>query len=484
MPTVRPLVALVLGLCLIAVAAIATGQGREPAENRLPAIGDAASASMSIAQERALAVDLIRQIRWQLPLTDDLEVQGYLQTLGERLLGHAEGPDFEYRFFAIDNPAINAFALPGGQLGFNTGLILRARNEHELASVVAHEIAHVTQRHIARQLDLQRSGGLRTAGLILMAILVATQDAEAGSAAAHLGIAASIQDQLSYSREHEREADLIGLELLARAGFDPRGMADFFERLQQAYQYREDPPEYLSTHPLTGNRLTEARTRSRQLRTEAPRESPLFALMQARLLIARAESNDAARRHFLARIDAGANDPASRYGLALTLAEGEEPSAAIALLETLITEHGDLSPYYIGLGRAHVQAQDLERGLAVFSLALQLFPANRAIIQYHAEALRDAGRLDEARRLLNRHRQLIAEEPVLLRTLAQINAELGNRDESRMNMAEYYQLHGQFSLAIRQLDQVIDASDASIHNRSRAVSRRSALIEMRGEGTR
>jgi beta-barrel assembly-enhancing protease len=484
MLTVRPFVALLLGLWLLAVTGTVPGQSREPVGNRLPTIGDAASASMSIAQERALAVDLIRQIRWQLPLTDDLEVQGYLQTLGERLLGHAEGPDFEYRFFAIDNTAINAFALPGGQLGFNTGLILRARNEHELASVVAHEIAHVTQRHIARQLDLQRSGGLRTAGLILMAILVATQDAEAGSAAAHIGLAASIQDQLSYSREHEREADLTGLELMARAGFDPRGMADFFERLQQAFQYREDPPEYLSTHPLTGNRLTEARTRGQQLRTEVQRESPLFALMQARLLIGRAESNDAARRHFQARIDAGANDPASRYGLAATLIEAGEPAAAIALLDALIEEHGDLSPYYVGLGRAHMRAGEFDRALGVFSLALQLFPANRAIIQYHAEALRDAGRLEEARGLLNRHRQLIADEPTLLRTLAQINAELGNRDESRMNMAEYYQLHGQFSLAIRQLDQIIDASDASIHNRSRAVSRRSALIEMRGEGSR
>lgn len=479
----RTLLSLVI-CCLLIMPGARPLSGLEgPGTSRLPTIGDAVSSSMSISQERTLGEDLVRQIRRQLPLTDDLEVQGYLQTLGERLLGHAEGPDFDYRFIMLDNPAINAFALPGGQLGFNTGLFLRARSEHELASVVAHEIAHVTQRHIARQLDLQRGGGLRTAGIVLMAILLATQDADAGSAAAHLGIAASIQEQLAYSREHEREADQIGIELMASAGFDPLGMASFFERLQQAYQFREEPPDYLSTHPLTSDRLREARARGQQLRSDSHRENPLFALMQTRLLIARAASNDAARQHFQTRLEAGLDDPATRYGLALTLTEGNDPHAAVNILNDLIAEHGDLSAYYIALARAHMQAGDSEQGLDLFTLSQQLFPTNRAIIQYHAEALRSVDRQDAARALLSRHRQLVVDEPVLLRLLAQVDAELGNRDDSRMHMAEYYQLQGQFDLAIRQLDQVVDASDASLYHRSRAVARRSALVELRSQLT-
>ncbi len=466
------IVVLLLGLLLGCGLAAETNRS----DIRLPDMGDAASRSLSLSQENRLGRELIREVRMRLPLERDPEVRSYIQELGHRLLAHADGPEFHYQFFVVDSPAINAFAMPGGNVGINSGLILRTRSESELGGVMAHELAHVTQRHIARRLDAQRGAGFRTLGVLMAAILLGMQDPEVGSAAAMTGLAGSIQEELNFSREHEREADNIGLQILARAELDPEGMPRFFERLQQATQYQSRPPEYLSTHPVTENRISDTRARARQLGTREVRESATYAMIRTKLLVTRAQTPDAAIRHFRAQLDNGDDPHTARFGLALALTEAGDAHEAVELVEHLIHEHGEYVPYYLALARAQWAAGDEEQALDTFALILELFPDNYPTVYYYAEALHEAGRVHDARSILRRQLQRGGPDPALYQRLAQVSSEAGLPHESRLAMAEYYQMHGQLRLAIEQLNQVIDARDAELYDKSRALSRRHELV--------
>ena len=467
----KRILALILGLTL--AAGLVTGASSD--DVRLPEMGDAASRSLSLSQESRLGRELIREVRLRLPMEEDPEVRSYVQELGQRLLAHADGPDFQYEFFVVDSPAINAFAMPGGNIGINSGLILRTQSESELGGVMAHELAHVTQRHIARRLDAQRGAGFRSLGVLMAAILLGMQDPEAGAAAAMTGMAGSLQEQLNFSREHEREADNIGLQILARADLDPEGMPRFFERLQQAPQFQSRPPEYLSTHPITENRIADTRARARQMSGREIRESPTYHMIRTRLLVGRAENPELAVRHFRAELENDSSSYPARYGLALALTKEGEAEEAVELLETLIDEHGEYVSYYLALARALWEGGEREQALDLFQLTLELFPENYPTVYYYADALRAADRATDARNLIRRQLQRRGPDAALFEKLAQIATDADVPHEGKMAMAEYYQMHGQFRLAIDQLNQVIEAPDAAIYDKSRAVSRRQEL---------
>ncbi len=444
---------------------------------RLPELGDSASRSLSISQERRLGEELIREVRQRVPLHADPEVQYYISDLGQRLLARADGPDFDYNFFVVDSPAINAFAMPGGNIGINTGLIVRTESESELAGVMAHEIAHVTQRHIARRLEAQRGSGFRTLGIIMAAILMGMQDPEMGSAAAMTGIAGSVQEQLNYSRNHEREADNIGMRILADAGLDPEGMPRFFERLQQATQFQTRPPEFLSTHPVTENRIAESRARAQGYQPREIQESPLYGMIRARLLVERSSDPEDAARHFRSVLEGDSENAYARYGLALALTEKGETDEAKALLHQLMDEAGEQIFYFSALARAQWKAGNRDEALDTYRLALELFPDNYPLAHGYADALLRAGEPGEARNVIQRQiRRGGSPEPALYQLLAQAATDAGRPHESRMAMAEYYQLHGQLRLAIEQLNQVIDGPDSGLYDQSRAVSRRQELV--------
>src|SRR5690606_11389253 len=189
----------------------------------LPVMGEVASSALTRAQERDLGRQMMAEVWRRLPLLEDPEINAYLQDLGQRLATHSAAPELDYHFFILDIPSINAFAMPGGYIRVNAGLILAARSESELAGVLAHEIAHVTQRHLARRLESSQRITLQNAALLLAALLIGSQDPQAGTAAAAAGMAGSIQQQLNYSRAFEHEADNLGIRMLAAAGLDPHG---------------------------------------------------------------------------------------------------------------------------------------------------------------------------------------------------------------------------------------------------------------------
>ncbi len=466
----RILLFLFLLLLSATVLAVGTDSG-----NRLPDMGDSASRSLSVTQERRLGEELIREVRQRFPLHEDPEIQFYIQDLGQRLLTRAEGPDFQYNFFVVDNHNINAFAMPGGNIGIYTGLIVRTQSESELAGVMAHEIAHVTQRHIARRIEDSRGSGLRTLGMLMAAILVGMADPELGGAAAMTGMAGTVQEQLNYSRNHEREADNIGMRILVDAGLDPEGMPRFFERLQQATQFQSRPPEFLSTHPVTENRIADSRARAQGYGQRNVQESAMYGMIRAKLLVERADNADNAIRHFRSALENDSDGRHARFGLALALTQKGDTEEAKQLINGLIDDYGEHALYFGALARAQKEAGAREEALATYELALELFPHNPPLTQGYADLLLLVDRPDRARSVLQRQIQRTGPDMGLYQRLAQASAAAGRPHEGRMAMAEYYQMRGQLRLAVEQLNQVINAADADVYDKSRAVSRRQEL---------
>lgn len=446
---------------LLAVSAVAGAQ------NRLPTMGDPANSVMTPNSESRFGAELMREVRRQLPLVSDPEIVDYVEDLGRRLTSHADTPDFSYHFFVVDAPGINAFAMPGGYVGVNAGLILAADTESQLAGVMAHEIAHVGQRHMARQMAAAQRINARTVALVLAGLLLGTQDPEAGSAAVMSGVAGAREQQLAYSRDHESEADRVGMQILVNAGFDPRGMGQFFERLMQASRYQDRPPPFLSTHPLTEGRVAEANARAERLPHNGSFNTGLFELMRAKLRVLNAETPEAAVAQF-EQSRQEKDSPSNRYGLALALREAGAHERASEVLNGLIEAEGELLPYLLARAELAKDAGRSEAAVSHFEDALSLYPDSYALRYRYAETLLAVGQshraMSEADQLLRGH----GERPAALRLKAEAADRAGESIEAKLAMAHYYQLLGDLRSAISQIRQVRDSPYASDIQRSRA----------------
>ncbi|MGH8634050.1 MAG: M48 family metallopeptidase, partial [Burkholderiales bacterium] len=303
------LVRILLAAALLAVPGV-LAQG-------LPDLGDVAQASFTPLQERRLGESIMREIRADRDYYDDAEATDYVNSLGKRLAARSTESRQDFEFFLIRDNQINAFALPGGFIGVNTGLILAAQAESEVAGVLAHEIAHVTQRHIARMLMQQQQSSIASLASMAAALLLSRVNSQAAEAAVAFGQAGAIQNQLNFTRDNEREADRVGLQILDQAGLDPRGMASFFERLQRATRvYESGAPSYLRTHPLTFERIADMQNRTEAMGYRQVPDSLEFQLIRAKLRAQLDAPRDAvaffehslAERKFL-------SEASSRYGL-------------------------------------------------------------------------------------------------------------------------------------------------------------------------
>ena len=219
------------------------------AQSELPDFGDASAGTISPAEERRMGEAFMREVRALLPLLDDPEVEEYVNSVGRRLASAGDASAQPFHFFVVAHDEVNAFAGPGGYIGINAGLIVASGSEGELASVLAHEMAHVTQRHIARRFEQQERSTLPVFAGILAAVVLGSQSPDLGQAAAAATLGAAVQTALSFSREAEQEADRVGMNVLVRAGYDPREMVGFLQKLQTSTRFSHTPPEYLSTHP-------------------------------------------------------------------------------------------------------------------------------------------------------------------------------------------------------------------------------------------
>jgi predicted Zn-dependent protease len=422
--------------------ALMTAFGAPARAVELPELGDAARLTLSESRETALGGQIMRQVRADRDFLDDPELSEYLNALGERLAGASADPSRQFLFFAVRDPSINAFALPGGYIGVHTGLIAAARNESELAGVLAHEIAHVSQNHIARLVDAQRGSTLATLAALAVAILAARSDqGQLGQAAIATAQAMSLQNQLDFTREHEREADRSGLQTLAKAGFSPAGMATFFERLQAQGRVSESQaPAYLRTHPLTYQRIADIQNRLGDFTPRAAADSLEFRLARAKVRAAQGEPAEALRR---ARVEAGERpeDAEALYGLAASaLRAGDAKLASDTLV--LLERRADAPMIATLAARIHGEAKRYPAALERLAAALRKHGTTRPLAEAHAETLLIAGRAEEARRVVTEYLRVWPGEPSLSKLLARANFDLGRLAEGHLAQAD----------ALRQLD--------------------------------
>jgi len=454
---------------LAGLAAAMSPAARAPAQT-LPELGDAAGAVLPPQIERRIGESIVRDIRERDPAyLDDAEVARYLDGLGRRLLGAVPGARQDFEFFAIRDPAINAFALPGGFIGVHTGLISSAESESELASVVAHEIAHVTQRHVARMFGAQQQMQLPSMIALAAAILIGRSRPDLAAGAAAAAQAGAVQQQLSYTRDYEREADRVGFQTLSGAGFDVHAMPTFFEKLQRQMRATDDGllPSYLRTHPMTAERIADTSSRAADAPYRQHLDSLEFHLVRAKLRAESGEPQSAAAYFSSAIRDRRyASEAAARYGLVAAQLRAQKPREAQAGLAALHAT-GASSPMIEALAaRVQMAAGDSAGAIATLRRALQRFPEWLPLTYDLAQALRQSGRTEEALATLAEPLRLYPRDLRLRTQQAQIYAALGKRLQQHQAQAEVYVLRGSLPAAVEQLQLAQAAGDGNFYELS------------------
>lgn len=440
----------------------------------LPDLGEVSRQYFSDQEEQTLGRAIMRDVYVDPRYLDDPEIESYLNQLGYKLVSASTRNQREFTFFVISDPTINAFAMPGGNIGVHTGLLLAAQSESELASVIAHEISHVTQDHIARMVAAQNQSYWPTMAALALALLASRSNPNVASAAIASTQAYSIQNQLNYSRDYEREADRLGYDLLTRAGFDPRGMSAFFKRMQRASRfYDSSAPAYLRTHPLTTERIADMEARSEAAPYHQVQDSLDFQLVRARL---RAQEDSPADAVLAARSTLKdkrySSEIAARYGLVTALLRARQFKEAESEVQKLPT--GKTGSPMIQQLAAYTALAAGNQALALqrYQTGSSAYPGYRPLQYGYISALLTAGRSSDALALVDKQLSLYPLDRRLWRLAAQTHAQLGHRLLSYRAQAEAAALSGNLVAAIEQITLGLKAGDGSFYDMSAAEARR------------
>ncbi len=449
------------------------------AANELPDFGGARDTVLSKSREQQLGRSVILQLRNAGVIMDDPQLTEYVGLLGSRLASQANNGDYNFNFFVVNDSRINAFAMPGGYVGVNSGLILASDNESELAGVLAHEVSHVTQRHIARSIyDNQKSSILTIATMIAAALIGIASD-NSGDAVAGVmtaGQALAAQRQINFTRSNEYEADRIGIEVLSHAGFDPNGMASFFEKLSRRTTTTSQMiPELLRTHPMSASRVAEARARARNLPPTTNVDSSGYGLAKARLLVLTQPTPEAALQLFELRADS--KEPADRYGRALALMRIGLHDDAQRIFRDLVNEAPNIVAYRIGEAEALMSGGLVEDAMAAYEEAVRLSPRNVPLTISYAESLIVAGRPEEAHEILLDLLNNVPPTPAQIQLIARAANAEGDVPNAHNYMAEYYLSIGNLPLALNQLRMALESPDVHAVDRARFRAKLEQLIE-------
>lgn len=465
------LASLFLALCLVS---------QQLAASELPDLGDVSQGAFSPRDEARVGSEIMRDIYANPAYYDDPELTDYLNNLGYRLVAASSENRLSPQFFVLRDRTLNAFALPGGFIGAHTGLIEAAQNESELAGVLGHEIAHVTQHHLARMIENQNQGMLPSLAALALAILAARSNPDVASAAIATVQATSLQKQLNFTRDNEREADRIGIQTLRGAGFDPRAMARFFERLQKNSRlYENNAPAYLLTHPLTSERIADMQNRAANLPVKQVADSLEFQLVRAKLLAGEGRPEEAVKRFTEAIRDTRYNSlAAERYGLVVALLRARQFGHAELELNKL-NQSGAASPIIAMLGaRLKQEAGDTNGALARYRAARERFPGYRPLVYADANALLLARKPELALALVTDQIELYPDDYRLYQLLSSAYAMQGKDYLRHYAQAEAYVRQGNLDAAIEQLRLGLKSRDGDFYQMSIAEARLKELVAL------
>jgi predicted Zn-dependent protease len=452
------------------------------ANDELPDIGSPADTVLSRDREIQIGRAIYKSLRDTGRIITDPEVQEYIQDIGQKLAAHGTDSGQKFRFFVVDDPAINAFALPGGFVGVHSGLVLATANESELAGVLAHEISHVTQRHISRAIFANQRASILTMAAMLGAILLGaatgSSDAVQGAIVAAQGAAA--QQQINFTRSNEYEADRVGVGLLASAGFNPAGMASFFETLaRQTGPLASQAPEFLRTHPVTVNRIAESRERAAQFPPRETTDATGYSLMRARLRVISSPTPEAAVRQFAGDLKdpRKVGDIGVDYGMALAQLQQGDFSKARDAFEALLDRNPSIISFHTGLAMAQMGLGREAQAFATYDTAMRLFPRNVPLTIHYAEALMQHERPKEAHRVLLDLLNSVPPTPEQVRLIALAASAAGDTADAHYYMAEYHVMSGDLMLAADELRVALGMPGLDSVQRARFSSRLSEIQE-------
>jgi predicted Zn-dependent protease len=474
---VKPL-NLIFALVLLAIPA-AIGQG-------LPDLGDVSQSEMSPLQERRIGESVMREIRADPSYADDPELTEYLNSLGNKLVAASPDSRQEFNFFLIRDPQVNAFALPGGFIGVNSGLLLTAQSESELAGVLAHEIGHVVQRHFARMLVAQKGFQLTSLAALAIAILAARSNSEVSQAAMVGAQASYVQSSLNFTRANEQEADRVGFQILEKSGFDPQGMAAFFGRMLRATRFSDTAaPSYLRTHPLTTDRIADMENRAQNLPYHQVPDSIEFQLMRAKLKAAQDSPREAVEffeeslkeRKFL-------SEAASRYGMVSALIRVKAHPRALQELRAL-RKLVPANPIVETLAaRLYAAADNNVTALQTYRDALRNYPGYRALVYDYADALLRSRQPEEALKLVESRMQYTTSDYRLYQLQARCYAALDKHLQQHRALAEAFYRVGNLPAAIEQLVLAQKSGDGDFYQQSSVDARLRELRLLEEEARR
>lgn len=456
MKVIYPFIALVVLLIPSAI-----GEG-------LPDLGDYSQSVLTAQDERRIGEEILRDIRSSNSTLNDVEIIDYLDSLGYRLASNSSDNRQTFTFFVVPDPSINAFALPGGLIGVHTGLITNTRSESELASVLAHEIGHVVQRHLARVVAQQQRDTIPSLALLALSLLAARANPNLAQGALITTQASFTQRNLDFTREHEQEADRVGLQILDKSGFDTRAMPAFFEALAKGTRFIDgSAPSFLRTHPLTTERITDMRNRVEQLPYRQVQDDIAFHFVRAKIRALEGTpadtvqyfENSLSEKKYLV-------EAAQRYGLVLALIRKRDLDQAqreLDKIRALIPHH----PFIDHVAADLLFAQHrINEAFAEYRNALQLFPKHRGLIYGYAEALLSQHLSSEALKLLNDKQQLYPADGYLYTLQAQAYAQQNQQLLSHQAQGEAYYLAYDLNGAIEQMELALKGNDGDFYQLS------------------
>ena len=425
------------------------------AQPALPSLGDRISGTVSIEQEYAMGQQFLSNIRRGAPTISDPLLNAYLESVTYKLASRSQLQDHRLSFIIIDSEALNAFAAPGGIIGVNTGLFLNAQSEAEFASVMAHEIAHVSQRHFARGIDEAQAARIPgMAALLASVIIMATSDASHGTAAVAAAQGRAIENQLRFSRSNETEADRVGQDVMFSAGFDPDGMSTLFERLLAINRFGRQPPEFLLSHPLTESRVSGSRGRASRYPRQQYRANLEYQIVRARVVGHYATNKADLVLEYERLFEYSTSEftrDTNRYALAIAYYENRQFAKASATLEPLLEKDPNRISYVVTL--AEILTEQNEPGQAIEFLQhhLAINPGNNALTTAYVDALIEARSYTTASEIMERHSLSRPNDLQLWFKLAETQGQAGNISQVHQARAEYFRLLRDYQRARQQL---------------------------------